>query len=79
MHWYLEHVFQLIPVNPEVYRRFQEVNHMLKGPEALFHPKVLGPVLRRALFPKFAAPKAVPQEQRVPATAATTSTVAVQR
>lgn len=79
MHWYLEHVFQLIPVNPEVYRRFQEVNHMLKGPEALFHPKVLGPVLRRALFPKSAAPKAVPQEQKVPASAATTSTVAVQR
>ena len=39
MHWYLEQVFQLISVNPEVYRRFQEVNHMLKGPEALFHPR----------------------------------------
>jgi 2-polyprenyl-6-methoxyphenol hydroxylase-like FAD-dependent oxidoreductase len=76
MHWYLEQVFQLIPVNPEVFRRFQEVNHMLKGPEALFHPKVLGPVLRRALFPK-AAPKAAPKEQRVPASATTTSTSTV--
>jgi 2-polyprenyl-6-methoxyphenol hydroxylase-like FAD-dependent oxidoreductase len=79
MHWYLEQVFQLIPVNPEVYRRFQEVNHMLKGIEALFHPKVLGPVLRRALLPK-AAPK-VATERRAPAAATTTaaSTVTLHR
>jgi 2-polyprenyl-6-methoxyphenol hydroxylase-like FAD-dependent oxidoreductase len=78
MHWYLEHVFQLIPENPEVYRRFQEVNHMLKGPEALFHPAVLGPVLRRALLPK-SAPKAAPKERRAPATATNTSTVTLHR
>jgi hypothetical protein len=78
MHWYLEQVFQLIPENPEVYRRFQMVNHMLKTPESLFHPAVLGPVLRRALFPK-SAPQAIPQERRAPATAATTSTVTIHR
>jgi 2-polyprenyl-6-methoxyphenol hydroxylase-like FAD-dependent oxidoreductase len=76
MHWYLEQVFQLIPVNPEVYRRFQEVNHMLKGVEALFHPAVLGPVLRRALLPK-AAPKVAPKERRAPASATTTATSTV--
>lgn len=78
MHWYIEQVFQLIPENPEVYRRFQEVNHMLKGPEALFHPRVLGPVLRRALLPK-AAPKTAPQQRRAPASATTTSTVTLHR
>jgi 2-polyprenyl-6-methoxyphenol hydroxylase-like FAD-dependent oxidoreductase len=74
MHWYLEHVFQLIPESPDVFRRFQEVNHMLKGPEALFHPAVLAKVLRRALFPK-SAPKASPKEHRAPASATHTSTV----
>jgi 2-polyprenyl-6-methoxyphenol hydroxylase-like FAD-dependent oxidoreductase len=81
MHWYIEQVFQLIPHNPEVYRRFQEVNHMLKGPEALFHPRVLGPVLRRALLPKAAptaAPKSARQQRKAPA-ASTTSTVTLHR
>jgi len=79
MHWYIEQVFQLIPVNQEVYRRFQEVNHMLKGPEALFHPRVLGPVLLHALFPKSAAPQAAPREHRAPASASSTSTVPLSR
>ncbi len=46
MHWYLEQVIRLIPQSEMVFRRFQEVNHMLKSPAALFHPSVLGPVLR---------------------------------
>jgi 2-polyprenyl-6-methoxyphenol hydroxylase-like FAD-dependent oxidoreductase len=48
-HWYIDQVIQLIPGSPEVFRRFQEVNHMLKPATALFHPAVLGPVLRNAL------------------------------
>ena len=57
MHWYIEQVIRLIPQSEEVFRRFQEVNHMLKGPGALFHPAVLGPVLRQAFGPKPKAPK----------------------
>ena len=48
MHWYIEQVIRLIPQSQEIFRRFQEVNHMLKAPAALFHPAVLGPVLRQA-------------------------------
>lgn len=78
MHWYLEQVFQLIPESPEVYVRFQEVNHMLKGPEALFHPAVLSRVLRHAFLPRFTK-KAAPKAKTVPASAATTSTVTLHR
>jgi 2-polyprenyl-6-methoxyphenol hydroxylase-like FAD-dependent oxidoreductase len=76
MHWYIEQVIRLIPQSQEVFRRFQEVNHMLKAPTALFHPAVLGPVLRQAFGPK---PAARPQEApaRVPRHSSTTSTVAI--
>lgn len=76
MHWYIEQVIQLIPRSEEVFRRFQEVNHMLKPPAALFHPKVLGPVLRLA-FGGQKRPVAQAVPQTAPARAATTSTVAV--
>ncbi len=49
LHWYIDQVIHLIPVSAEVYRRFQEVNHMLKPAGALFHPAVSLPILRRAL------------------------------
>jgi hypothetical protein len=49
MQWYLGHVIELIPKSEEVFRRFQEVNHMLKPSTALFHPAVAGRVLRQAL------------------------------
>jgi hypothetical protein len=76
MHWYIEQVIQLIPQSQEVFRRFQEVNHMLKAPTALFHPAVLGPVLRQALRPRPAAkPAAAPA--RAPRRSSTTSTVAI--
>ncbi len=77
MHWYLEQVIQLIPQSEEVFRRFQEVNHMLKSPAALFHPKVLGPVLRLAFGGQkvpVAKVKEVPARER---TATSTSTVAI--
>jgi 2-polyprenyl-6-methoxyphenol hydroxylase-like FAD-dependent oxidoreductase len=78
MHWYIEQVIRLIPKSEEVFQRFQEVNHMLKPPTALFHPAVLGPVLRQAFGPK---PRAVPAVQESPARSrrhsTTTSTVAI--
>jgi 2-polyprenyl-6-methoxyphenol hydroxylase-like FAD-dependent oxidoreductase len=78
MHWYIEQVIQLIPRSQEVFRRFQEVNHMLKPPAALFHPAVLGPVLRQAFGLRR---RAVPKPQEAPARATrhstTTSTVAI--
>src|SRR5436305_138613 len=77
MHWYIEQVIRLIPQSEDVFRRFQEVNHMMKSPAALFHPAVLRRVLRQAFGPRpvYARPKEAPA--RVPATTWTaTSTVA---
>ncbi len=70
MHWYIEQVIRLIPQSQEVFRRFQEVNHMMKSPAALFHPAVLGPVLRQAFGPRR---RAVPQTLEAPARSATGS------
>jgi hypothetical protein len=80
MHWYIEQVIRLIPQSQEVFRRFQEVNHMLKPPTALFHPAVLGPVLRQAFGPKrLVAPKPRTHEApaRAPKHSTSTSTVAL--
>lgn len=80
MHWYIEQVIQLIPRSEEVFRRFQEVNHMLKSPAALFHPKILGPVLRLAFGGQKRPMAQTPQTQTAPAhdrRHATTSTVAI--
>jgi hypothetical protein len=59
LHWYIDQVIHLIPVSAEVYRRFQEVNHMLKPAGALFHPAVALPILRRAVAGWW--PRAVPR------------------
>lgn len=81
MHWYIEQVIRLIPSSEDVFHRFQEVNHMLKSPAALFHPAVLGPVLRQAFgFSKQPAVK--PQEAPVAAkkpASITTTTIPIQR
>jgi hypothetical protein len=77
MHWYIEQVIRLIPQSQEVFRRFQEVNHMLKTPTALFHPAVLGPVLRQAFGPRRPVFKPEAATARAPRHAATTSTVAI--
>jgi 2-polyprenyl-6-methoxyphenol hydroxylase-like FAD-dependent oxidoreductase len=78
MHWYIEQVIQLIPGSQEVFRRFQEVNHMMKSPAALFHPAVLGPVLRRALgFGRRPSPQAQEAAARSAPGSATTSTISV--
>ncbi|HEY0514497.1 MAG TPA: 2-polyprenyl-6-methoxyphenol hydroxylase-like oxidoreductase [Thermoanaerobaculia bacterium] len=77
MHWYIEQVIRLIPQSEEVFRRFQEVNHMLKAPTALFHPAVLGPVLRQAFLPKRAPKQPAPVPARATHRSGTTSTVAI--
>jgi 2-polyprenyl-6-methoxyphenol hydroxylase-like FAD-dependent oxidoreductase len=77
MHWYIEQVMRLIPKSEEVFRRFQEVNHMLKSPAALFHPAVLGPVLRQALVPRSRIASAAEAPARASRQATTSSTVAV--
>ena len=78
MHWYIEQVIRLIPQSQEVFRRFQEVNHMLKTPTALFHPAVLGPVLRQAFGPRRPVLQDRSRRRRAaPRHAATTSTVAI--
>lgn len=50
LQWYVAHVFKLCETHPKVYRSFLEVMHLLKGPENLFKPHVLFPVLKRALM-----------------------------
>src|SRR5215203_1243486 len=77
MQWYFGQVMELLPKSEDVFRRFQEVNHMLKGPAALFHPAVLGPVLRQAFAGHRGHPRAVPQPARSRRRSATTSTVAL--
>jgi 2-polyprenyl-6-methoxyphenol hydroxylase-like FAD-dependent oxidoreductase len=54
MHWYIDHVIHLMTQDADVYRRFQLVNHMLAGPETLFHPAILGKVLRQSMVPMWA-------------------------
>lgn len=49
LHWYIDRVIQGIPGSAEIYRRFQEVNHMLKPAGALFHPAVSLPIVRQSL------------------------------
>jgi len=81
MHWYIEQVIRLIPTSEEVFHRFQEVNHMLKSPAALFHPAVLGRVLRQAFVPQQrprVLPLPVPARGRKSA-GATTTRIPVQR
>lgn len=78
MHWYIDQVIRLIPNSPEVYQAFQEVNHMMKGPESLFRPPVLFRVLKQALTPA-KAPKAVKVPATVPAAEPQASTVTLQR
>jgi len=51
MQWYVDQVLRLIPTSAEVYKRFQRVNHMLDGPEALFHPAISMRILGKALTP----------------------------
>lgn len=77
MHWYLEHVIRLIPSSEEVFRRFQEVNHMLKPPAALFHPAIAGRVLRQALGLYNPKPLPKPEASRTPRSAPRAPAVAV--
>ena len=80
MHWYIEQVIRLIPTSEDVFHRFQEVNHMLKPPTALFHPAVLGPVLRQAFGTrKRSTVVPLPVPARKTAGTVTTTTIPIQR
>jgi hypothetical protein len=45
MRRFIDRVIDTIPDSPEVYARFQLVQHMVRSPAALFHPSVLRHVL----------------------------------
>jgi hypothetical protein len=80
MHWYIDQIMRLIPNSPEVFKRFQMVNHMLAGPETLFHPAVSGRVLRQALTPDWRrfVPFLGRQKKAAPAAEPKPSTVTLQ-
>jgi len=46
MQGYLDRVLSVVPHNSEVAEAFFHVQNMLKGPESLFHPKILWQVLK---------------------------------
>ncbi|MFI2073940.1 FAD-dependent oxidoreductase [Streptomyces triculaminicus] len=50
--WYLARVLAHVPRNPELYRRFVLVQHMLKGPAILLSPHVLAAVLAPPITPR---------------------------
>lgn len=82
MQWYVDQVLRLIPTSAEVYKRFQRVNHLLDGPEALFHPSISMRILGRALTPDWRrfVPFLGRQKKAAPAmeTKASTATVTFQ-
>ncbi|HWM93726.1 MAG TPA: 2-polyprenyl-6-methoxyphenol hydroxylase-like oxidoreductase [Thermoanaerobaculia bacterium] len=78
MHWYVDQIMRLIPDHPEVYRRFQRVNHMLDGPESLFHPAISGQVLLRALTPDWRRFLPARQKKAAPAAETRHTTVTLQ-
>jgi 2-polyprenyl-6-methoxyphenol hydroxylase-like FAD-dependent oxidoreductase len=46
MHWYMNRVIETVAVNNDVYMAFSATLHLLKPPASLFHPSVMGRVLR---------------------------------
>lgn len=63
MQWYMYQVLCLIPESAEIFRRFQQVNHMVKPLPIMFHPSVLLPVMKRTFLPQpKTAPSWVPEE-----------------
>ncbi len=49
MHWYVDQVLAMVPEDPEVYATFINLMHVLKGPEALFQPRMIAKVIRYVL------------------------------
>ncbi|MFL6199288.1 MAG: FAD-dependent oxidoreductase [Thermoanaerobaculia bacterium] len=80
MQWYVDQVLRLIPASAEVYKRFQRVNHLLDGPEALFHPAISMRILGRALTPDWQRwlPFLGRARKAAPATETRASTVTLQ-
>jgi hypothetical protein len=46
--WYLHHLLDLMPTDPEVATRFVQVQNMISGPSALVPPRMIVKVLRQA-------------------------------
>jgi 2-polyprenyl-6-methoxyphenol hydroxylase-like FAD-dependent oxidoreductase len=68
LHRYTREVFKLTGESPAVYAQFLRVMNLLTGPEALFHPSVLGRVLPRLLGlggKTWAAQEGAPQTKAV--------------
>lgn len=80
LQWYVDQILRLIPSSAEVYRRFQRVNHMLDGPEALFHPAISMRILGRALTPDWRrfVPSLGREKKAAPAPEPKPSTVTLQ-
>ena len=49
MHWYGDEVMLLSIERPDVYKAWAEAIHMINPPSSLFHPRILMPLLRRAI------------------------------
>jgi 2-polyprenyl-6-methoxyphenol hydroxylase-like FAD-dependent oxidoreductase len=60
LHWYLDRVIARIPSDPEVFRAFAEVGHLVRPPSALFRPGLMA----RVLLPRGRCPSAGSARQR---------------
>lgn len=60
LHWYNGKVFELSGSNPAVAKTFLQVMHLLKGPEVLFKPAVLGAVIKHSLQSNYQQPDIQP-------------------
>jgi 2-polyprenyl-6-methoxyphenol hydroxylase-like FAD-dependent oxidoreductase len=49
--WYLHHLLDLIPTDPEVAARFLQVQNMISSPTALIPPRLIAKVLCQSLRP----------------------------
>jgi hypothetical protein len=50
--WYLHHLLDLIPTDPEVATRFLRVQNMISGPTTLVVPRMIAKVLRQSYAPR---------------------------
>jgi 2-polyprenyl-6-methoxyphenol hydroxylase-like FAD-dependent oxidoreductase len=58
LHWYMDQLLELVPERPDIYEVFLHINHMITPPTALFHPRIVAAVLRRAWTRRRAQPEA---------------------
>jgi 2-polyprenyl-6-methoxyphenol hydroxylase-like FAD-dependent oxidoreductase len=51
-HWYMSHLMAMTPRSERMVEAFLSVVHMTRTPPSLFHPRIAGPVLAQALWPR---------------------------